>query len=341
MLSLLTVAAALSRSQPIAAGMSKRAFQALTFAVACYFAGLRVPASARTLSSAGPFRPDPDRACFVPLGLRDPALPPARARVAAFGLTSGGCALPSRAMSMPPPPAVADAGAVCVLLPIAAPADGYFFETGVGGGGDDADPVRWVVKVANGGGGDNRSDSSGVGDGGNGTEWQSVGASAWELWYTGQLRLYQDLPYPTPRGGGARLDLTAAPGWEWCVAWMASQVTQLLCFAGMSAAGASRREGWAQWILAGGYGLTSALNTAAALGFSASGRSREAAMYWLYVLPGALLGFGTAVAGRHILSVFATVAISYCIMQARETSRGKGGSESVREPGFPFFHAFS
>ena len=200
---------------------------------------------------------------------------------------------------MPPPPVVAGAGAVCVRLPSAIPADGYFFETGVGGDGDDADPVRWVVKVAYGGGSDNGSNSSGVGDGENGTEWQSVGASAWELWYTGQLHLYPDLLYPTPRGGGARLELTAAPGWEWCVAWLASQVVQLLCFATLAAAGAARRESWAQGILAGGYGLTSALNTAAALGFVASGRSREAAQYALSILPGAVLSVG---AGGRIMT---------------------------------------
>ena len=58
-----------------------------------------------------PFSLEPDRACFVPLSLRKPALPPARARVAAFGLTSGGCPLPG-AIAMPPPPVIAGAGAV-------------------------------------------------------------------------------------------------------------------------------------------------------------------------------------------------------------------------------------
>jgi hypothetical protein len=298
--------------------MSKRAFQAFTLAVACYYAGLRVPASVRTYSNAGPFRPEPDRACFVPLGLRDTALPPALASVAAFGLTSGGCPLPG-AVPMPPPPAVAGAGAVCTRLPAAAAADGYFFETGVGGESDDADPVRWEVKAANGGVDDDGANRSGVRDAGNGTEWQSVGASAWELWYTGQLHLYPNLPYPTPRGGGVRLELAAAPGWAWCLVWLASQVVQLLCFAALAVAGAARREGWAQVILAGGYGLFTVLTLTAALGYLASGRLREAVQYFVSVVPGGLLSAGAAVAGRHILSVFAVVALSYCAVQVLST----------------------
>jgi hypothetical protein len=289
--------------------MSKRVFQAFTFAIACYYGALRVPAGLRTYSNAGSFHPEPDRACFVPLGLRDPALSPVRASVAAFGLTQGGCPLPG-AVSMPPPSAFAGAGAVCKQLPAAAAADGYFFETGIGADGDDADPVRWEVKVAN-GGDDDGSNRSDVRDGGNGTEWQSVGASAWEMWYTGQLHLYPGLPYPTPRGGGARLELTTAPGWAWCLVWLASQIVQLLCFALLAAAGAARREGWAHWILAGGYGLAAALILTAALGFLASERSREAAQYFANVVPFAVMSAGAALAGRHILSVFAVAAVAF------------------------------
>jgi hypothetical protein len=243
--------------------------------------------------------------------------------MAAFGLTRGGCQLPG-AVSMPPPSAFAGAGAVCTKLPAAAAADGYFFETGIGGDGDDADPVRWEVKVAN-GGGDDGTNRSGVRDAGNGTEWQSVGASAWELWYTGQLHLYPNLPYPTPRGGGARLEFAAAPGWAWCLVWLASQIVQLLCFAALAAVGAARREGWAHLILAGGYGLIAALNFTAALGFLASGRSREAAQYFASVVPGAVMSAGTAFAGRYILSVFAVAAVAFYAIQVLQGDGGGGG----------------
>jgi hypothetical protein len=252
----------------------------------------------------------------VPLGLRNPALQPARTRVAAFGLTGRGCPLPG-AVSMLPPPAVTGAGAVCTRLPAAAAADGYFLVTGFGGDGDDADPVRWEVKVASGGGDDDSGNSSVVIEGWNGIEWRSVGASAWELLYTGQLHLYPSLPYPTPSGGGARLEVAVTTGWEWCLVWLASQIVQLLCFAALAAVGAAGREGWAQGILAGGYGLASALTVTAALGFLSSGRSREAVQYFVSVVPGAVLSIGAALAGRRILSVFAAVAVSYCVVQAR------------------------
>jgi hypothetical protein len=314
------------RSRPIAAALSKRAFQALGVAVACYFGGLRLPAGISTFLNGCPFGLEPDRACFIPLSLRKAALPLASARVAAFGLTSGGCPLPG-AISMPPPPIIAGAGAVCTRLPAPVSADGYFLETGVDGDGDAADPVQWVVKAVNGGGGDTGSNSTRITGEEDWAKWQSVGASAWELWYTGELRLYPGLSYPTPSGGSVRLELAVAPGWEWCIGWPVSQGVQMLCFAALAVAGTAGREGWAQVILAGGYGLFVALNVTAALGLGTSGRWREAVQYWLSLVPGAVLSIGAALRGRHILSVFATVAVSYCIVQAREE---KGSSESQR-----------
>jgi hypothetical protein len=306
-----------TRSRPLAAAISKRAFQALTLAVACFFAGLRIPASISAYSSTGQFRPAPDRACFVPLGLRDPALPPTRARVTAFGLTKGGCSL-SEAVSLPPLPAVAGAGSVCVQLPAAAVADGYYFETGVGGDGDDADPVRWVVKIANGSCCSDCGKACADEDMKNGTNWQTVGASAWELRNTGQLRLYPSLPFPVPKGGGVRVAVTIAPDWEWCIVWLVSQIVQLLCFVALAAAGAAQRECWGRTILAGGYGLTVILIATAAVGYLISGRSREGAQHFLGNVPGAVLSAGVAVAERHLLSVFTVVAVLYCVAQARK-----------------------
>jgi hypothetical protein len=280
----------------------------------------------QTYSHAGPFLPEPDRACFVPLGLRNPALPLARARVAAFGLTKGGCPI-SGAVLMQPPIAVAGAGAVCILFPAPVSSEGYFVETGVGGDGDDADPVQWAVKVANGGGGGDSEarDSTGA-DGASeksATKWQKVGASAWELWYTGELHLYSALSYPTPRGGAVRLEVTAAPGWEWCIGWPVSQAVQLLCFAALGVAGAIGRESLAPGLLAGGYGLLVALNATAAAGLLASDRLREAAQYWLSLVPAAVLSVGAALAGKHILSVLAAVAVLYFIVQVCDHQSGE------------------
>ena len=64
------------------------------------------------------------------------------------------------------------------LLP-AAPADGYYFDTGEGGDGDGADPVRWVVKALTTAGENDLNQSNG--GPWNESRWQAVGASAWQV----------------------------------------------------------------------------------------------------------------------------------------------------------------
>ena len=68
---------------------------------------------------------------------------------------------------------------MCVQLPRTAKstADGYYFDTGEGGDGDGADPVRWIVMTSGGERDLNHSDEGAW----NGSGWQAVGASTWQV----------------------------------------------------------------------------------------------------------------------------------------------------------------
>jgi hypothetical protein len=189
------------RSRPLGAAMSKRGFQALVVAAATYYAALRLPTSYRVITGPSPILDGAAAAhvCLLPLALRDPSLPPARARISAFGLTVSGCVVPG---ALPAPaPAGAD-GAICVrLLPEAASAargaDGFYFDTGVGGDGDAADPVRWIVKaaaLAPGAGagpvGESPALNASGSDAWDGPLWRPVGASEWQVPRLGRPRIH-------------------------------------------------------------------------------------------------------------------------------------------------------
>jgi hypothetical protein len=189
------------RSRPLGAAMSKRVFQALVVAIATYYAALRLPASYKAITAPSPILDGAAAAhvCLLPLALRDPSLPPARARISAFGLTVSGCVVPG---ALPAPaPAGAD-GAICVrLLPEAASAargaDGFYFDTGVGGDGDAADPVRWIVKaaaLAPGAGagpvGESPALNASGSDAWDGPLWRPVGASEWQVPRLGRPRIH-------------------------------------------------------------------------------------------------------------------------------------------------------